>query len=52
MQDDDAVKIFELPIPAAATDTTPCDPLEETSSKAGPLSEGITIMFRDKSGCN
>ncbi|XP_057368636.1 uncharacterized protein LOC130689698 isoform X2 [Daphnia carinata] len=37
---DDAVKIVELPIPAAITGTTTCDPLEESSSKAGSPSEG------------
>ncbi|KAK4022260.1 hypothetical protein OUZ56_007739 [Daphnia magna] len=46
-EDDDAVKIFELPIPAATTDTTPCDPLEETSSKAGPLSEGNSNLLEN-----
>ncbi|KAI9555294.1 hypothetical protein GHT06_017809 [Daphnia sinensis] len=39
-EDDDAVKIVELPIPAANSDDIPCDPLEVSSSRAGSLLEG------------
>ncbi|KAI9560646.1 hypothetical protein GHT06_011596 [Daphnia sinensis] len=51
-EDDDAVKIVELPIPVAISDDIPCEPLEVLSSRAGSLLEGSIVMYIVQSVCN